>query len=143
MRGAHEKGSARHVNNGVDRHAAERASRGDRYDGPRGVLLVHGFGDTPQTLRYLADNLHAHGYDVRVPLLPGHGRSVSSFDSTPHTAWLDAVRAELLAMRARVPWVALGGLSMGGALSAIVAAETPKECRSTMVFEPTGSREAT
>lgn len=87
------------------------------------MLLVHGFGDTPQTLHYLADDLAAHGYDVRVPLLPGHGRSVDAFDRTSHTEWIAAVRSEFAAMRASYPWVALGGLSMGGALAVIVAAE--------------------
>jgi carboxylesterase len=85
--------------------------------------LIHGFGDTPQTLQYLADDLHAHGYDVRAPLLPGHGRTLAAFDRVTHDEWIVAVKAELMALRARYAWVALGGLSMGGALAAIVAAE--------------------
>jgi carboxylesterase len=89
----------------------------------RAVLLIHGFGDTPQTLRYLADDLHAHGYDVRVPLLPGHGRTLAAFDRSSYNEWIDAARSELLAMRAQYPWVALGGLSMGGAIAAILAEE--------------------
>jgi carboxylesterase len=87
------------------------------------VLLLHGFGDTPQTLHYLADDLFAHGYDVRAPLLPGHGRTLSVFDATSHTEWVAAAKAELMAMRARYGWVAMCGLSMGGALATIVAAE--------------------
>src|SRR3954471_10437562 len=43
------------------------------------VLLIHGAGDTPQTLRYLADYLHVRGFHVVAPLLPGHGRSVRDF----------------------------------------------------------------
>jgi alpha-beta hydrolase superfamily lysophospholipase len=35
------------------------------------VLLVHGFGDTPQTLRELGAVLHADGWTVLAPLLPG------------------------------------------------------------------------
>ena len=84
---------------------------------------MHGFGDTPQTFCYLAEDLAAHEYGVRVPLLPGHGRSVAVFDKTAHTEWIAAARAELLAMRALYPWVAVVGLSMGGALSVILAAE--------------------
>ncbi|HXC24764.1 MAG TPA: alpha/beta fold hydrolase, partial [Gemmatimonadaceae bacterium] len=87
------------------------------------MLLLHGFGDTPQTLRYLADDLAAHEYGVRVPLLPGHGRSAAVFDKTTHIEWIAAARAELLAMRVLYPWVAVVGLSMGGALSVILAAE--------------------
>lgn len=44
-------------------------------------------------------------------------------DSSTHAEWLDYARAELFAMRARHPWVAVGGLSMGGAIAAILAAE--------------------
>lgn len=84
---------------------------------------MHGFGDTPQTLHYLADDLHAHGYDVCVPLLPGHGQTLAAFDAVSHTEWIATVKAELLAMRARHAWVGVCGLSMGGALSAIIAAE--------------------
>lgn len=66
-----------------------------------------------------------HGYDVRVPLLPGHGESIDVLDRTPYTAWVNAAREELAALRARYRWVALGGLSMGGALAVILASELP------------------
>jgi alpha-beta hydrolase superfamily lysophospholipase len=46
------------------------------------VLLLHGFGDTPRTLAYLARALADAGYTVYVPLLPGHGRTLQSFDRT-------------------------------------------------------------
>lgn len=74
-------------------------------------------------MHYLARYLHERGYDVRVPLLPGHGRSVEELDTTSRQAWLDAARAELYAMRARYRWAGLGGLSMGGAIAAILAAD--------------------
>jgi len=74
-------------------------------------------------LRYLAAALHTYGYDVRVPLLPGHGRDLGAFDATTHVEWIESARAELMALRARCEWVALGGLSMGGALAVLLAAE--------------------
>jgi carboxylesterase len=95
--------------------------------GGRAVLLVHGGGDTPQTVRYLADLLHAHGYAVRAPLLPGHGRTIRQFADVTADAWLDAVRAEYRAMRARHAWVGVVGVSMGGALAVQLAAELGAE----------------
>lgn len=89
----------------------------------RGVLLLHGFGDTPQTLRLLADHLHAAGYDVRAPLLPGHGRTVAAFAASRRKDWIEAARHELQEMRRAHDSVALAGLSMGGALAVILAAE--------------------
>ena len=62
---------------------------------------------------------------MRAPLLPGHGRTLAQFDATPRAAWLDAARAELFAMRARYDSAALGGLSMGGALAVMLAADVP------------------
>jgi carboxylesterase len=91
----------------------------------RAALLVHGFGDTPQTLAYLAGRLHARGWAVRAPLLPGHGRTLRAFAASGAAAWAGAVRDEYAALRARhgAGAVSLVGLSMGGALAATVAAE--------------------
>jgi carboxylesterase len=95
--------------------------------GDRAVLLIHGGGDTPQTLSYLADVLRARGYTVRAPLLPGHGRTLRDFANVTADAWLDAVRSEYHALRARYPWVGVIGLSMGGALAVQLAAELDGE----------------
>jgi len=92
-------------------------------DGPHAALLLHGFGDTPQTLRYLAEYLNARGWLVRAPLLPGHGRSLRAFAASRASDWLGAARAELAAMRARHGSVAIVGLSMGGALATVLAAD--------------------
>ena len=101
----------------------------------RAILLLHGFGDTPQTLAYLAHHLQQWGFDVRVPLLPGHGRSIAAMDASAHTEWLDSARAELFAMRARYKWAAVGGLSMGGTIAAILAAEV-SEIPSLVLIAP-------
>lgn len=87
------------------------------------VLLLHGFGDTPQTLTYLADALHDQGWNVHAPLLPGHGRSLHAFASSRATQWIGSAREALDYLLARYQRVALVGLSMGGAIAAILAAE--------------------
>lgn len=87
-----------------------------------GVLLLHGFGDTPQTLGLLAHDLHAAGFGVRAPLLPGHGRTVESFIASRRSHWLRFADEELSMMQERYATVSVAGLSMGGALAAILAA---------------------
>jgi len=87
------------------------------------ILLVHGGGDTPQTLRYLAEYLHARGYSVRVPLLPGHGRTLRAFSDVVADQWIQTVRNAYRELVQLHSWVAVGGLSMGGALTAQLAAE--------------------
>ena len=124
-------------------HTATRVGRavGQRAVGPDGIvagaepialahgpdapalLLLHGGGDTPQTLRYLATYLHGRGYAVRAPLLPGHGRSIEDFARVNAADWLDAARASLRELRENHAWVGVVGLSMGGALAVRLAAE--------------------
>ena len=89
-----------------------------------GVLLVHGGGDTPQTMVHVADAFSTSGYTVSAPLLPGHGRDLATFDRYDADEWYDAARREFEALRAAHEWVGVIGLSMGGALSARLAAET-------------------
>lgn len=89
------------------------------------VLLVHGAGDTPQTMGHLADELHDRGYTVVALLLPGHGRTLRNFSRHSGDEWYDAVRVSFKSLTDTHSWVGVVGLSMGGALSARLAADNP------------------
>lgn len=101
----------------------------------RAALLLHGFGDTPQTLRYLASYLQTHGWAVRAPLLPGHGRSLDEFSASRVEDWVGCARQELDELRGRYSTVSLVGLSMGGSLATILAAESP-DVRAVVLLAP-------
>lgn len=90
------------------------------------VLLLHGAGDTPQTLRYLADGLHSAGFHVVAPLLPGHGRRLADFARFTADELLTAARAHYAELRGEHEWVGIIGVSMGGALAVLLAAESPE-----------------
>jgi carboxylesterase len=92
-------------------------------EGSPGVLLLHGFGDTPQTLALLARKLHKSGYSLYVPLLPGHGRNMDAFGKSTAADWIAASKSALAEMRRRHDSVSVVGLSMGGALAVLLAAE--------------------
>jgi carboxylesterase len=92
-------------------------------EGSPGVLLLHGFGDTPQTLALLARKLHKSGYSLYAPLLPGHGRNMDAFGKSRATDWIAASKSALAEMRRRHNSVFVVGLSMGGALAVLLAAE--------------------
>ncbi|MFL5585200.1 MAG: alpha/beta hydrolase [Gemmatimonadaceae bacterium] len=92
-------------------------------EGSNGVLLLHGFGDTPQTLSLLAARLAKSGYAVYAPLLPGHGRTMDAFRTSTADEWIDAAKDAALTMVKRHATTSVVGLSMGGALAVIVAAE--------------------
>lgn len=93
--------------------------------GAPAVLLLHGAGDTPQTLRYLARGLYAAGFHVVAPLLPGHGRRVADFARVAAEELIEAARSQFAELRAERAWVGLIGVSMGGALAVLVAADAP------------------
>jgi carboxylesterase len=101
----------------------------------RALLLLHGSGDTPQTLRYLAGRLQAQGFTLRAPLLPGHGRGLRDFDAATADDYVRAARAELDVLLTQHRWVGIIGLSMGGALGARIAAERP-EARALVLLAP-------
>jgi carboxylesterase len=101
----------------------------------RGVLLLHGFGDTPQTFGMLAAHLQAARFSVRAPLLPGHGRSIEAFTESDRAGWLKAARDELVALRKNHESVAVGGLSMGAAIATILASENT-EVKAVVLLAP-------
>src|SRR5262245_5243380 len=47
----------------------------------RALLLLHGYNDSPYSVDHIARAVHAAGWTVRVPLLPGHGRTLRAFDA--------------------------------------------------------------
>jgi carboxylesterase len=93
----------------------------ERADAPA-VLLLHGAGDTPQVFAEMATYLHHRGFAVRVPLLSGHGRTLSAFSDVSSTRWREEVDREYASMRDRHDRVGVVGLSMGGALAVTLAA---------------------
>ena len=90
-------------------HADEQPFSHDGSD--VGVLLCHGFPDSPGSMRAWADHLVAEGYSVRLPLLPGHG-----------TRWQDAIRTTF------DDWLA--SASLAAPLRMSCAAECPDSVRS-------------
>ncbi len=94
-----------------------------REEGSHGALLLHGFGDTPQTLARLATTLKSGGYGVYAPLLPGHGRTMAAFTKSGADEWAQAAKNAFVEMRARHRSVSVVGLSMGGALAIALTAD--------------------
>jgi carboxylesterase len=102
---------------------------------PGAVLLLHGYNDSPQSMSLMAGSLHAAGWTVSVPLLPGHGRRLQDWAAARAPDWERAARVALDELRAAHAQVAVGGLSMGGALAFILAAEQ-EDVRAVVGFAP-------
>jgi carboxylesterase len=108
-----------------------------RLAGPRegAVLLLHGYNDSPQSVASVAATFHARGWTVWAPLLPGHGRTLQAFARSGAAQWLDGARRELADLRATHSSVAVAGLSMGGAIAFVLAAEDP-QVAAVVAFAP-------
>lgn len=104
--------------------------------GDVGVLLCHGFTGTPQSLRPWAERLAGEGLTVRLPLLPGHGTAWPDLNMTGWDDWYDAAQRSLDELTARCRAVVVGGLSMGGAIAARLAAERPNDVAGLVLVNP-------
>ena len=101
--------------------------------GPVGVLLVHGFTGTTQSLRPWAEQLAAAGLTVSAPRLPGHGTRWQDMNATRFADWYGEVERAFEDLRARCGTVFVMGLSMGGTLSLRLAELRPREVAGLVV----------
>ena len=82
-----------------------------------GALVLHGFTSTTASMEPVADAVAAAGFDVELPLLPGHGTRWEDLAATDAQAIFEAVDAVHRRLAARCATVIPVGLSMGGALA--------------------------
>ena len=88
-----------------------------------GVLVVHGFTGSTQSMRYLGEGLHKRfGFSVTAPRLPGHGTSPDDMETTGYLDWVGEAERALRELAKRKKQVFVTGLSMGGALTLNLAA---------------------
>src|SRR5919109_944756 len=79
-----------------------------------GVLVVHGFTGTPQSVRPWAEQLAKSGWTILSPRLPGHGTSLADFATSTPADWVGEAEMSLDGLFEHCSSVFLCGLSMGG-----------------------------
>lgn len=104
-------------------------------DSEEGVLCLHGFTGSPGNYRKLAKTLQSKGFTVSVPLLPGHGTVPEDMADCTEGDWLKAAEAALEQLQSKCARVHVVGLSLGGALTACLAAKHP-ELGSAVLLSP-------
>lgn len=82
-----------------------------------GALLLHGFTSTTASMEPVAEGLKEAGFDVEMPLLPGHGSRWEDLAATRAEEIIEAADAAHRRLAARCTTVIPVGLSMGGALA--------------------------
>jgi carboxylesterase len=88
-----------------------------------GVLLIHGFTGTPQSLRYVGEGLNKFGLAVAAPRLAGHGISIERMSRSSACDWIRSAEEGLNELNSKCERVFVAGLSMGGTLSLHLAAK--------------------
>ena len=83
-----------------------------------GVLVIHGFTGSTQSMRYLGEELNKqYGFTTIGPRLPGHGTSPDDMASTCYMDWLGEAEAQLKSLAKRKKNIFVAGLSMGGSIT--------------------------
>lgn len=103
--------------------------------GPIGVFLSHGLTATCAESRPLAMRLHAAGYSVAGPLLPGHGTHPKDLNQVHWQDWVQAGEESYQQLSACCQRVFLGGESMGAVLALYLACEHP-EAAGVLAYAP-------
>lgn len=102
----------------------------------KGILLVHGLGDSPWSFHDLAHELVAQGFLVRTVLLPGHGTRPDDLLEVTFEQWRQVVQEQAAALQRDVAGpVYLGGFSTGANLVLEVAYARP-EIAGLVLFSP-------
>jgi len=83
----------------------------------RACLLLHGFTSSPADFGELPLSLDGAGWDVYVPLLPGHGTRPEDMEGVSGQDLYRAARKRFLELRETYPTLALVGFSMGGTIA--------------------------
>jgi carboxylesterase len=91
-----------------------------------GVLVVHGFTGSPNSVRGVAQECADVGFHVELPLLRGHGTAVADMLPTRWNDWAADTEAAYQTLRQRCNKIVVIGLSMGGALTLWLAAHHPE-----------------
>lgn len=87
-----------------------------------GVLVIHGFTGSTQSMLPYGKALAARGYTVLGPRLPGHGTTVEDMALRKYTEWTGEAERALQELCGQCDRVFVTGLSMGGTITLYLAA---------------------
>ena len=103
--------------------------------GPIGVLLLHGLTATVAEIRPLAQLLHAQGYTVAGPLLPGHGTQPEELNKVSWRDWTETAEASYHHLATVCDHVFIGGESTGAVIALYIASKYP-EIAGVLAYAP-------
>jgi pimeloyl-ACP methyl ester carboxylesterase len=104
--------------------------------GPRVLVFMHGILMDSNMNRRLADDLAARGFKVVLLDLPGHGLSEKPKRASSHRMDTYAEHVVRLMDHLGLPTAVVGGVSLGGNVSLLVAAQAPDRVTGLVIEMP-------
>ena len=99
------------------------------------MVLIHGFTGSPAEMELLAAAFNAEGYGVEVPMLVGHGTTLSDLMEVQPQQWIDSLDALITRLLSEGQSVVLAGLSLGSILSLQLALRYP-QIKALLLYSP-------
>ncbi|SIS38408.1 alpha/beta hydrolase [Salimicrobium flavidum] len=87
-----------------------------------GIVVLHGFTGTTQSMRPLAEAYAKEGYTVVCPKLIGHGTTPEDMEQSTAEEWIQSAENAFAWLENRCNRIFVVGLSLGGTLSLYLAA---------------------
>lgn len=100
-----------------------------------GILLIHGYSATTAEVRLLAQELHAKGYTISAPLLPGHGTSPEQANKYSWKDWVETAESAYQHLATQCDQVFVGGESTGALLALFLGSGHP-EISGLLIYAP-------
>jgi len=85
-------------------------------------LLIHGFTSSPKEMENLGEFLQGNGYEVRIPLLPGHNSKPEALMEVRHRDWIETIEQAYHETAVISDHLFVIGQSLGAALALHLAA---------------------
>lgn len=100
-----------------------------------GILMIHGLTATTAEVRPISKFLHANGYTVSGPLLPGHYTTIEDLNRVHWQDWVATVEAAYTKLASDCSRVIVGGESTGALLALWLAINHP-EIAGILLYAP-------
>lgn len=88
-----------------------------------GILIIHGYTSTTNSMRFISTAMIEQGYTVSTPRLAGHGTNIQDFETTPWQEWMQSVTHAYQQLQSQCSTVYVIGQSLGGCLALLLAAQ--------------------
>lgn len=91
-----------------------------------GVLVIHGFTGTTQSMRFVGEKLAEANFTVYGPRLTGHGTAPEDMENASYQDWVQSVEEGLAKLKDTCSEIFVAVLSMGGTLTLYLAEKYPE-----------------